>query len=83
MGFSKQEYWIGLPFPPPGNLPRAGIEPSSVKSPALAGRFFITETPRKPHIEIYTDTTSSHAVLLCQPGDSLYQTVMSLSKIVV
>ena len=30
MGFSRQEYWIGLPFPPPGNLPDAGIEPSSL-----------------------------------------------------
>ena len=37
MGFSKQEYWSGLPFPPPGNLPDPGIEPTSLMSPALAG----------------------------------------------
>ena len=38
MEFSRQEYWSGLPFPSPGNLPDPGIEPAS---PALAGRFFI------------------------------------------
>ena len=37
MGFSRQEYWSGLPFPPPGDLPSLGIEP---ESPALAGGFF-------------------------------------------
>ena len=42
MGFSRQEYWSGLPFPPPGDLPDPGIEPVSLISPALAGRFFIT-----------------------------------------
>ena len=38
MGFPRQEYWSGLPFPPPGHLPDPGIEPLS---PALAGRFFL------------------------------------------
>ena len=42
MGFSKQEYWSGLPFPPPGDLPGLGIEPESLGSPALAGGFCIT-----------------------------------------
>ena len=42
MGFSRQEYWSGLPFPPPGNLPNPGIEPVSLMSPALVGRFFMT-----------------------------------------
>ena len=37
IGFPRQEYWSGLPFPPPGNLPDPRIKP---KSPALAGRFF-------------------------------------------
>ena len=40
MGFSRQEYWNGLPCPPPGALPDPGIEPTSLMSPALAGRFF-------------------------------------------
>ena len=40
MEFSRQEYWSGLPFPFPGDLPDPGIEPVSLSSPALAGRFF-------------------------------------------
>ena len=39
MGFSRQEYWSGLPCPPPGDLPDSGIEPRSLMSPALAGGF--------------------------------------------
>ena len=37
MGFSRQEYWSGLPFPPLGDLPDPGIEPTPLVSPALAG----------------------------------------------
>ena len=37
IGFSRQEYWSGLPCPPPGDLPDPGIKPASVVSPALAG----------------------------------------------
>ena len=44
MGFSRQEYWSGLPFPSPGDLPHLGIEPVSLKSPALAGGLFTTNT---------------------------------------
>ena len=40
--FSRQEYWSGLPFPTPGNLPHPGTKPISLASPALAGRFFTT-----------------------------------------
>ena len=40
MGFSRQVYWSGLPFLPPGNLPDPGIEPGSLMSPALTGGFF-------------------------------------------
>ena len=42
MGFSRQEYWIGLPFLTPGDLPNSGIEHASLASPALAGVFFTT-----------------------------------------
>ena len=42
MEFSRQEYWSGLPFPPPGYLPDPGIEPVSLKSPVLPGGFFTT-----------------------------------------
>ena len=47
MGFPRQEYWSGLPFPFP-DLPHAGIEPASPVSPALAGGVFTTESPGKP-----------------------------------
>ena len=42
MGFSRQEWWIGLPCPPPGDLLDPGIKPASLMSPALAGRFLTT-----------------------------------------
>ena len=42
MGFSKQEYWRGFPFPSPQAIPDPGIEPASPESPALAGGFFTT-----------------------------------------
>ena len=42
MEFLRLEYWSGLPFPSPGNLPGPGIKPASLKSPALASRFFTT-----------------------------------------
>jgi len=41
-GFSRQEYWSGLPWSPPGNLPDPGIEPMSLMSPGLADGFFTT-----------------------------------------
>ena len=44
MEFSRQEYWSGLPFPPPGDLPNPGTELSSLISPALSGWFFTTHT---------------------------------------
>ena len=49
MEFSRQEYWIGLPFPSPGDLPDPGIEPTSPVSPVLAGEFFTTELSGKPN----------------------------------
>ena len=47
MGFPRQEYWSGLLFPSPGDLPDLGIKPVSPVSPTLAGRFFPT-APSKP-----------------------------------
>ena len=44
MGFSRQEYWSGLPCPPLGDLPNPGIEPVSLTSPALSSGFFTTST---------------------------------------
>ena len=42
MGLSRQEYWSGLPCPYPGDLPDPGIEPASLLSPVMAGKFFTT-----------------------------------------
>ena len=50
MRFPRQEYWIGLPFPPPGDLPDPGIEPMS---PALQVDSLPTEPPGKPIVGPY------------------------------
>ena len=52
MGFPRQEYWSGLPFPFPGDFPNLGVVPAS---PALADGFFIVEPAGKIHIS-YTNT---------------------------
>ena len=49
VGFSRQEYWSGLPFPSPEDLPAPGIEP---RSPALQADTLTSESPGKPHISI-------------------------------
>ena len=48
-GFSRQEYWSGLPCFPPGDLPNPGIEPMSLMSPVLTGRFFTTSATWETH----------------------------------
>jgi len=48
MGFSRQGYCSGLPCPPPGDLPDPGVEPTSLTSPSLAGRFFTTNATYIP-----------------------------------
>ena len=60
MVFPREEYWSGLPFPPPGDLPKPGIKPTS---PALAGRFFTTEPPGKPLIAKYKDSNAGSFLL--------------------
>ena len=62
MGFPRQEYWSGLPFPSPGDLLNPGIEPMSPESPALAGGFFTTESPRKPKDILESGKASSDIV---------------------
>ena len=47
MGFLRQEYWSGLPFPPPGDLPNPGIQPMTLTLPTLACEFFTTGKPMK------------------------------------
>ena len=64
--FPRQEYWSGLPFPTPGDLPNPGIKTMSLPSPALAGRFFTTATPEIS----YCREGSGNCI--CKGPDSLY-----------
>ena len=57
MGFSRQEYWSGLPFASPSDLPDPGIE---LASPALEGRFFITKPPGESQMLGYKESNRSH-----------------------
>ena len=77
VGFPRQEYWSGLPFPSPGELPDPGIEPMSLVSPTLAGRLLtaappifliISQVPREKG-------SNSHN---CLPRDSSLMTVTSI-----
>ena len=56
LGFSRQEYWIGLPFPSPGDLPNLGIEPTFPISPALAGEWATKDTHTHTHTHTHTRT---------------------------
>ena len=58
MGFSKQEYWIGLPFPSPGDRPNPGIEPWS---PALQADALLSEPPGKHPIQLSNSTYSMYS----------------------
>ena len=53
VGFSRQEYWNGLPCPPPGDLPNPEIKPTSLVSPALTVGFFPTSAPREAIVVFY------------------------------
>ena len=52
-GFSRKEYWSGLPCPPPGDLPNPGIKATSLTCPALAGGFFTSSTTWEAHSNVY------------------------------
>ena len=67
MGFSRQEYWSGLPCPPPGDLPNPGMESPSLTFPALTGRFFTSSATwqaQKPTSEVIQS-----CLPLCEPMD--------------
>ena len=81
MGFSRQEYRSGLPFPPPGDLPHPGIEPASLTSPALAGRFFTTRATQIYNSvllsivsKLFTDPPFSTWTELCPPKGHSFST---------
>ena len=63
--FSRQEYWRGLLCPLPGDLPDPGIEPESLRSPALAGGFFITSATWEARLCLHTpEQRADHLDLL-------------------
>ena len=71
MGFSRQEYWNGLPFPPPGDLPYPGMEP---RSPALQADSLPAEPPGKPENEFHIINLPVYwdLGLLIIPGDFFF-----------
>ena len=67
MEYSRQEYWSGLPCPPPGDLPNPGMESTSLTFPALTGRFFTSSATwqaQKPTSEVIQS-----CLPLCEPMD--------------
>ena len=64
MGFFRQEYWSGWPFPPPGDFPNPGIEPSSPEAPALQADSLSLSHKGSPWEE---STYPTHCVLTCRP----------------
>ena len=75
MGFSRQEYWSGLPCCPPGDLPGLGTEPISLTFVALAGRFFATSATWEAHLQYITRYDSLPTPVLL-PGKSHRQRSM-------
>ena len=81
MGFPRQEYWNGLPFSSPRDLPDPRIEPTSLVSPALAGEFFTAESPGKPKMSIYTHFTVYICIFDCQRDRWFIQARKWLSQV--
>ena len=73
MGFSRQEYWIGCPFPSSGDLPNPGIQPMSLASPALVIRFCTTCTTWEAH-------PSSHYWFISQAITTLW-VLVNINKV--
>ena len=69
VGFSRQEYWSGLPCPPSGDLPESGIKPKSLMSSALTGRFLNTSATWEAHQHLVSilmcEELGSHHTHLC------------------
>ena len=70
MELSQQEYWRGLPFPTPRDLPNPGIE---LVAPALAGKFFTTESTGKPNFLLKVKVLVAQSCsTLCDPMNSVH-----------
>ena len=65
MGCFRQEYWSGLPFPSPGDLPDPEINPESLAPPALASRFFTTSNTWEAQIHIISQSQFLHSSFDC------------------
>ena len=82
LGFSRQEYWSGLPFPLLGDLPNPGTKPVFLESPALAGRFFTTRAIWKgltDYISHYNiETLSANQAMVQSFSGTKYHWVPSL-----
>ena len=66
MEFSRQEYWSGLPFPTPGDLPNPAIEPESLTSPALGGGFFTVVPPGSQYFIIISMNSYIMVSVFCK-----------------
>ena len=77
MGFFRQEYWSRLPCPPPGYLPNPGIQPTSLRSLALAGRFFTTSATWKAQLRY--SSSKKFSLLPHLPTDSISFSSVSIN----
>ena len=84
MGFPRQEYWSGLPFLSPGNLPDPGIKPMPPESSALAGGFFTTVPHRKPLVFLQFSSVQSlilYDLMDCSmPGLSVHHQLLGFTQ---
>ena len=80
MSFSRQEYWSGLPCPPPGDLPHPGMEPVSLTSFALAGGFFTTSATWEASLLVRKVKVKSlsHVPLFATPWTVAYQVLLPM-----
>ena len=79
MGFSRQEYWSGLPFPSPGDLPDPGIKPTSLRSPVMAGKIFTTSSTWEASLLLLLLLSRFSRVRLCvTPETAAHQAPPSL-----
>ena len=80
MGFSRQEYLSGLLCPLPGDIPDPGIKLTSLKSLALVGGFFTTESPWKSLSEVYFNSVQSQSCLTVTPWTAARQASLSITN---
>ena len=83
MGFSRQEYWSGLSCPPPGDLPKPGIRPASLTSPALQAGPSPLVPPGKPQINYGEKKIQNSGFLRAGEVDQLRRGVKQPSGVMV